>query len=775
MEARQSRPASRMPVAAGILILLALLAGSVLAPPAKAAHYKMVTCAGLTGAAPYWVQTNTASPQNPGGIFEFHNGCAGAGGDPPGDAAFMRIVENQPSGPAGAGAFGIMNWDSPPYIHFLAAGGYTRQAYAFNDGWRARFWAVHGNGGATQLMTQGAGLPNSGGQWATTGIFGPHLWPFGYYGEFHRFAFELACVRPAGCDRANYNATDANGFVFILSDNVPSSTSFYNTGSPLLQGAWVRGVQEIGWNITEHGSGLRLERVRLDGQEIDRVDFQAAGACSTSFSQTNGEAARGYTPCPVGGPWPRAINYNTAAVADGAHTLTACSQDYSQYQGLNGTGSESCDGRTIHTDNTAPGAPSGLFVNSANPQRYLDRFNALFSLPPNQGSPIRAVHYEVINSANEVVQPRQTLSATNPTQVANIQGPTQPGDYRLRVWLEDTVGFQGPASTTPIPRDTTPPAAPQSVSVTAPDKNRIADGFDLRWRNIVDAGSPVSAVHYEVLGADGRSVVPRQTVPGQNVETVSNLETPTESGKYTLRMWLSDAEGNHGAAAAVPLSYECVRSDSKAGEALNSGMGAQQSETEVVHEGTGSIVHGALRAADGRGVGPVPVCIFSRVVTDQQREFLGLAITAADGTYKFPVPPGASRELIAVHRRDHRELVSRSSIQTIVHPTLKARKKVVYNKHAVRFFGEIPGPHNDRVVIILQAKVGKGWSAFRRYRTRGDGKFSASYRFRRTFQKRKYVMRAQVRQTVGYPYLQGNSKRLQLLVLPKKSKKPKKP
>lgn len=741
---------------------------AIRASDAQGAYYKMVTCAGLTGAAPYWVQTNTATPQNPAGIFEFQNGCAGAGGDPPGSAAFMRIVENQAAGNAGVGAWGIMNWDSPPFVHFLAAGGYTREPYAFNEGWRARFWAVNGNGGATQLMTQGAGLPNSGGQWATTGVFAPHLWPVNYYGEFHRFVFELGCVRPSGCDRVNYNAADANGFVFILSDNLLSEISFYNTNSALLQGSWVSGPQAIGWNITEQGSGLRLERVRVDGLEIDRVDFQAAGACSTSFSQTNGEAARSYSPCPVGGPWPRAINYNTAAVGDGAHTLTACSQDYAQYQGLNGTGSETCDARTIYTDNSAPGAPSGLRVTSANPQRYLDRFDAQFSLPPNHGSPIRAVHYDVINAADEVVQPKQTLSGIDPTQVAKIQGPKQPGNYRLRVWLEDSVGLTGPAATAPVPRDTTPPAAPQGVAVAVPTSPKSADGFDVTWRNIVDAGSPIQRAQYQVLSGSGAVVVPTQRVNGDNVEGIQNLEAPNDRGGSTLKVWLEDAEGNVGAPVSAQLAYNCVKSPSLGGQQLSASFG--DAGEMLVPQGEGATLSGELHGAGGGAIAAAPLCIFSNVVTDNDPQFLGIAVTGSSGAYRFAIAPGASRKVTSLYRPGSRELSASAILRTKVKPTLKARSLIVRNKGSAFFKGEIPGPHNNQVVIVLQVKSGKGWLTFRRYRTRNDGRYELEYTFHRTTRPTIYKMRAQVRQTTGYPYEQGDSDPLLLRVVPGKAK-----
>ena len=212
---------------------------------------------------------------------------------------------------------------------------------------------------------------------------------------------------------------------------------------------------------------------------------------------------------------------------------SVCAQDYGQYQGLNGSGSESCDQRTIHTDNTAPGAPSGLQVTSANPARYLDRFGAAFSLPPNQGSPVAKLHYNVVNAAPDVVVAEQTVSATNPTALSGALGPKIPGDYRLRVWLEDGVGPAGPAATAPIPHDTTPPAAPQGLSVTAPTTSRATAGFDLRWHDLADAGAPIDAAHYQVLDGAGRVVVPTQTVSGEGIEAIEELEPPSAAGAST--------------------------------------------------------------------------------------------------------------------------------------------------------------------------------------------------------------------------------------------------
>ena len=66
--------------------------------------------------------------------------------------------------------------------------------------------------------------------------------------------------------------------------------------------------------------------------------------------------------------------------------------------------------------------------------------------------------------------------------------------------------------------------------------------------------------------------------------------------------------------------------------------------------------------------------------------------------------------------------------------------------------------------------AGKGWLAFRRYRTRGGGHYEAAYHFRRTTKATSYEMRAQVRETTGYPYEQGESDPLELRVVPGRAK-----
>ena len=621
----------------------------------------------------------------------------------------------------------------------------------------------------------------------------------------------------------------------------------------------------IAWRESDQGSGLRFSRLRVDGATLSdgTIDYQANGGCRTGHSDANGEFARDFTPC-TQGPYLRYYPLRTEALSDGAHQLAICVQDFAQYQHLGGSASETCDTRTIHTDNTAPGKPASLEVTSANPARYLRHFGAGFSLPPDPGSPIAAVHYQVLNGKGEVIVPERTVAATDPTSLSDIEGPAEPGAYRLKLWLTDSVGYTGPAAEAPIPhdttppaapqdlrptgstshwvdklnlrwsnivdngspintaryqlldpagnplgaaqalnadnvqaidgieapaqrcacsarvwltdaegnvgapstvalpRDTTPPASPQRLQVAAPDTPRSKDGFDLHWTDIGDDGSPIDAAHYEVLDGSGHVVVPTQTERGRDISTIADVQAPDSVGNYTLKLWLSDEEGNVGAPASVPLTYECGRSPVGGGAQLDASPSA-----DTLAEGQDAALTGALRQSSGAPVAGAPLCVFEQVEGDPARHYLGLAYTDAAGDYRFAVSPGPNRTLRAVYRPGNRRLVAQADLKTRVHPTLRLRRTVIRNGQVAHLEGQIPGPRNDDVVIVLQVRQGKGWLAFRRYRTRDGGHFEAAYPFHRTTRPTTYEFRAQVRETGGYPYLQGESDPVDLRVLPK--------
>ena len=952
------------PAAVVIVGLLLAVGVAVLgAATAHAAYYKTLYCGAADGSG------NPAKGARPG-FFDFTDDCGTAYGDPAGTGGFLRLEENT-TGTAGNTDEASYSWWPPAGTSIAAVSAYTRVPGYFNSGWRSRFWGEGYDGGEYNILMQGSGVPYEGINAPATSNFNYHAWPFGSYGDYKRLAFAMTCYRPAGCSREGWNAADANSIAITLNDKEAPHVN-WEGDSHVLAGDWVRGNNAIAWRESDVGSGLRFSRLMVDGATLSdgTIDYQANGGCRTGHSDANGEFARDFTPC-TQGPYLRYYPLRTEWFSDGQHQLSTCVQDFAQYQHLGESASESCDTRTIHTDNSAPGKPAELKVTSANPERYLDHFGAAFSLPPDPGSPIAKVHYEVLGAKGEVHVPEKTVSATNPTSLANIEGPKAPGAYTLRVWLEDSVGFTGPAADAPIPhdttppaapqslraagtpaqwvdkldlrwqdvadngspvdlahyqllgpsdevldgthavsgtgiqaidgmqtpaqrcacsvrvwltdaegnvgapatmqlprdttppaapqdlriagaashwmdqvslrwrnvaddgspidaahyqvldasgnpvgdthalsgenvqaidavatpaqrcacsarvwltdeegnvgsaasvplpRDTTPPAAPQDLSVTPPGTSRASAGFDVRWRNVADDGSPVEEAHYEVLNGAGKAVVPETTVAGDGIESITELNTPRDRGGYALRLWLSDAEGNVGAPVSVPLSYECVRSDSTGGSALTSTIVRHGKQRRVLRQGQGAVLSGRLLDGGGRGVENAALCVFSRVATDSSpSQFVGLVLSGTDGRYRYALPAGPSRELTVAYRAGQREVTSATQIATRVKPAFRVRKKVVRNQRFARFVGCIPGPQNEGVVVVLQVKRGKGWLVFRRYRTRKGGCFTVGYRFNRTTRPTLYLMRAQVRAQRGYPYLQGTSRPLRLVVMP---------
>ena len=733
------------------------------AAPAGAAYYKMLLCAGNVGAGEYTTETNTTSGTNPAGIFAFENHC-GPAGDPGGNAAYVRIAEDQESGSAGSGAYGRFDWSTPEGIGIASAGGYTREPNAFNEGWRARYWLEGFDGSENNVLLQGSGItePTEITKPRTT-TFAPHLWPFPTLGSYRRFSFEMVCIREAGCDRSNYNAADSNTMLLTLEDPSPPVVTLAE--GALASGRWVKGPRPISWTTTEAGSGLRYEHLQVDGAEEGSADYRSA--CDLGQTEASGEFARSFEPCPRGGPFPHTETVDTAALTDGAHTATLCAQDFAQAQGLDGSSGETCEARTIHTDNTAPAAPLTLAIGSANPARYLSTFSASWGLASDSGSPITAVHWWITDAAGNVVAPEQVIAATNPTGLPSITGPSTAGAYSLHVALEDEVGFVGPAASVAIPHDATPPAAPQDISVTPPDAARSARGFDVQWQNLVDQGAPITAAHYEITDAAGRVVVGEQTVTGENPQTITDLATPRARGSYRLLVWLSDAEGNVGAPVSAPLAFDCVRSDVKGAVSLSATFGPEHRNQILVPYGSGATLAGRLRGAGGRELGGAPVCVYSRIVTSRRRRFLGVALTDGQGSYRFPVPSGASREIAVENRPGRRTIRSRATLVTRAHPSIRLVSRTpVHNKTTAVFRGRLPGPDSGSVAIVLQVKDGKGWTVFRRVTTRADGSYTASYPFTQSFTPRTYAMRTEMPPQKGVPYHSGSSELIAVPVRP---------
>jgi hypothetical protein len=221
-------------------------------------------------------------------------------------------------------------------------------------------------------------------------------------------------------------------------------------------------------------------------------------------------------------------------------------------------------------------------------------------------------------------------------------------------------------------------------------------------------------------------------------------------------------------ATTAESNADCLTSSIPEGPvSLTAGLGPDLARAIVIGQGEGSVLSGSLASA-GTGVPGAYICVYSRVLTDSEANFVGIAVTRPDGTYRFSLSPGPSRSLTVVVRSSQGSQERSAVLKTQVRPSLIARPNPDRNMHFVRFSGRIPGPHNDRVTVVLQASAVSGtrWFDFRHASTHDGGRFAIRYFFSRTHQRITYLIRAQVLGAPGYPYEAGKSRELRMRVLP---------
>jgi hypothetical protein len=167
-----------------------------------------------------------------------------------------------------------------------------------------------------------------------------------------------------------------------------------------------------------------------------------------------------------------------------------------------------------------------------------------------------------------------------------------------------------------------------------------------------------------------------------------------------------------------------------------------------------------LRDENGRPIGGASVVVLQRMAVPGGAWVPAHSpvITDGDGRVRYSIEPGYSRTLrfgYKAHVGDADYAVTHDkTVRVRSRTTFRTSRSFLHNGQAVRFIGRLlsrPVPRNG-VVIDLQAQVGHRWQTFETVRTRADGRWHASYRFRRTTGLQTYIFRARVRGDTGFPY-----------------------
>jgi hypothetical protein len=123
------------------------------------------------------------------------------------------------------------------------------------------------------------------------------------------------------------------------------------SGGGLTSSSPISGLQSLGYNAQDDASGVRLAQLRVDGETVATKDY-LAGCTYSNFAA-----------CPLSES--DTISWNTAAVADGSHTVQLEVQDAAQNAAFLYTGSIATS--NAPTDGSAPAilAPGGVFVGAS--------------------------------------------------------------------------------------------------------------------------------------------------------------------------------------------------------------------------------------------------------------------------------------------------------------------------------------------------------------------------------------------------------------------------
>lgn len=245
--------------------------------------------------------------------------------------------------------------------------------------------------------------------------------------------------------------------------------------------------------------------------------------------------------------------------------------------------------------------------------------------------------------------------------------------------------------------------------------------------------------------AGGVTPVPAATVAGPVVPTVPPAPVPTVADDQR-------ANGSNASAAA----------------SLSVHFNGQPTRRVNVAYGEPVVITGQLAGRGGAAIGGARIALST--IKGRAAQPDTTVTTAADGTFRVVLAPGASRTVRFAYRAftdDANEADTAEieiGVRTVAH--LKAAPRTLNNGEAVRFRGRVEGvPAGSRKVVEMQVWQDGRWLTFATTRLHG-ARFSYRYRFSRTRTRTRYVFRTIVRTDAGWPYETGSSNRVSVEVRP---------
>jgi hypothetical protein len=163
------------------------------------------------------------------------------------------------------------------------------------------------------------------------------------------------------------------------------------------------------------------------------------------------------------------------------------------------------------------------------------------------------------------------------------------------------------------------------------------------------------------------------------------------------------------------------------------------------------VIRGTLRTSEGGAIGAARVAVSgtSGVTTDAQ------------GRFSVRLPKGPSRSVTFAYGDSAQsvKLIVAAPVRLKVSPT-KTR-----NGRSITFRGSVPQAGKARTRVELQAWANGKWVPFKTVALRNE-RFTARYRFMRTFFAQRYRFRAVIQDDPNFVYAAGRSKEVRVTVRP---------
>jgi hypothetical protein len=230
---------------------------------------------------------------------------------------------------------------------------------------------------------------------------------------------------------------------------------------------------------------------------------------------------------------------------------------------------------------------------------------------------------------------------------------------------------------------------------------------------------------------------------------------------------LSDSNVSCTPPRTVDVDNSCFESSVGGGQVLSAQFAQSNAEQVTVRHGKAAKIIGRLANGAGDPIRGARLCVKSQTIgVDRNAAPVGSTLTDAEGRYSYEVPAGPNREIAIGYRHDTTQVAREVRYYARARSSLRVSTPRAKNGDRVRFWGKLPGPNGGGRVVVLQAgTVGsKRWITFRRATADPKGVFRAGYRFKSTTRKTRYRFRAVVPRQAGYPWVEGHSKPVQVLV-----------